>query len=171
MADAITGSLESACALTLRRQLKAQPIALAQCVDDAWASLEAYPETCGLRFANEVPPTAMVTADRHALMTILRNLIRNAAEHAAPAHCTVRLSEAGIEVADDGSGIASADIPFVFERYFRGRLVDSPADETASDRGLGLAIARQMSELYGWRLTAASGDGNGTRFTLDLKPL
>ena len=168
MIDAITGSLESARALTHRQHVGSQPVPLARLVDDAWTSLGTEPQRRGLRFANQVPPATVVDADRHALLTILRNLIRNAAEHASPAQCTVRLTTDGIEVADDGPGIAASDLPFVFDRYYRARLADAPEQAQDDQRGLGLAIARQMANLNGWKLTARSDAGCGTCFVLSL---
>jgi signal transduction histidine kinase len=168
MVDAIASALESARAISLGQGIETQQVNLAGSVDDAWSSLGAYPETRGLRFANQVPSQTLVHADRHALLTILRNLMRNAAEHAAPALCTVRMSEHSIEVADDGPGIAAEDLAFVFDRYYRGRLSDSPDNGTVSDRGLGLAIARQVADLCGWKLTVASERGRGTNFILTL---
>lgn len=169
--DAISGSLESASALSFRERTGAEPVDLARCVDDAWASLAAFSEIGDMRFVNEVPPGTLVTADRHALLTILRNLIRNAAEHAAPGYCAVRATVRGVEVVDNGPGIAAEELPFVFDRYYRGRLADSPDSSGAAaraDRGLGLAIARQIADLQGWKLTVASEIGRGTRFVLDL---
>ena len=166
--DAITGSLESARALTHRQHVESQPVVLSRLVDDAWSSLGTEPQSSGLRFVNDVPPTTVVKADRHALLTILRNLIRNAAEHASPALCTVRLTPDGVEVADDGPGIAAGDLPFVFDRYYRARLADSPEQTQGDERGLGLAIARQVADLNGWRLSAKSEAGCGTSFVLSL---
>jgi signal transduction histidine kinase len=166
--DAITGSLESARALSHRQRFDSQPVELARLVDDAWSSLGSYPQSQGLRFVNAVAPATMVNADRHALLTILRNLIRNAADHAAPALCTVRLTERGVEVADDGPGIAANDLPFVFDRYYRARLADAPDQTEVGDRGLGLAIARQVADLNGWTLSAQSDAGRGTSFVLRL---
>ena len=166
--DAITGSLESARALSHRERFESQPVELARLVDDAWSSLGSYPQSQGLRFVNAVPPATTVNADRHALLTILRNLIRNAAEHAAPALCTVRLTERGLEVMDDGPGIAASDLPFVFDRYYRARLSDAPEQAGSGDRGLGLAIARQVADLNGWTLSARSAPGRGTSFVLQL---
>jgi len=166
--DAITGSLESARALTHRQHVESQPVDLARLVDDAWSSLGTEPQRRGLRFVNKVPPATVVNADRHALLTILRNLIRNAAEHASPALCTVRLTPDGVEVADDGPGIAASDLPFVFDRYYRARLADSPEQAQSGERGLGLAIARQVADLNGWRLSAKSEAGRGTSFVLSL---
>jgi signal transduction histidine kinase len=176
--DAVKAALESARRLSDRRHAQAQPIIdLAACVDDAWASLQALPGTSSLRFANEVAPGTTVAADRHALLTILRNLLRNAVEHAAPAHCAVRYAEGRIEIVDDGPGIAPEDLPFVFDRYYRGRLRDAAGAPPDGERGLGLAIARGIADLYGWQLTvepAAArepGARRGTRFILTLEPI
>jgi signal transduction histidine kinase len=167
MVDAVTASLESARVLARRAHTEAQAIDLAHCVDDAWASLGSYPGINSLRFVNAVPAATIVNADRHALLTILRNLIRNAAEHAAPAQCIVRCTDHGIEVVDDGPGIPAEDLPFVFERYYRGRLADSPGADPG-DHGIGLAIARQVADINGWTLTASSEAGKGARFVLRL---
>lgn len=172
--DAVAGTLQ-----TVHRQEAAPgatPVAvpLADCVDDAWTSLGDLPAARGLTLANEVNRAAQAQADRHALMTILRNLMRNAAEHAAPARCTVTQEGEALVVEDDGPGIPVDELPFVFERYYRGRLADAPVGPDAGDmvgdyeRGLGLAIARQVAQLQGWRLTVGAALPRGTRFTLDL---
>jgi signal transduction histidine kinase len=173
--DSITDALATAASVARREPSNARPVDLARCVDDAWASLESLPGIEQLRFANEVPHASWVRADRHALLTILRNLIRNAVEHAAPARCVVRLTAHGIEVIDDGPGIAAADLPYVFDRYFRGRRVDSPGVPADGERGLGLAIARQVADQNGWALNVepasfdGTGFGRGTRFVLALQ--
>src|SRR5690606_19306678 len=102
----------------------------------------------------------VVSVDRLALMTVLRNLLRNAIEHASPGRCIVSRTPDGLRVADEGPGILPEDQPFVFDRYFRGRLSDSP-DIARTDKGLGLAIARQTSELRGWSLELAPSAGRG----------
>lgn len=174
--DAIAGALESARSLLRERRVAAQPVDLARCVDDAWASLQALPGAERLAFANEVVPGTIVEADRHALLTILRNLFRNAVEHAAPARCAVRYVDGAIEVADDGPGIAPEDLPFVFDRYYRGRMLDTAEAAPDGERGLGLAIARQVADLNGWQLAvepASARDpryAQGTRFILRLGP-
>ena len=66
-----------------------------------------------MSFVNAVAPATMVAADRHSLLTILRNLIRNSAEHAAPAQCIVSYRAHQVEVEDDGPGIAPQDVAFV----------------------------------------------------------
>jgi signal transduction histidine kinase len=165
--DEIAGSLDLAHTLSQRHAQRAEQVELAPCVDAAWASLSGSSDVDRLGFSNEVGAAVRVVADRHALLTILRNLIRNAAEHAAAAHCTVAHTSRGIEVADDGVGIEAEDLPLVFDRYYRGRRVDAPGQE-GGDRGLGLAIARQVADLNGWQLSVESEPGRGTRFILSL---
>ncbi|RPI41951.1 MAG: sensor histidine kinase [Betaproteobacteria bacterium] len=167
MVDAINAALESARVLSRRQRAQSQTIDLAKCVDDAWASLGTHPGTERLRFVNAVPPATLVNADRHALLTILRNLIRNSAEHAAPAKCVVSYRGHSVEVEDDGPGIAPQDLGFVFERYYRGRLGDSPGVEPG-EHGIGLAIARQVADLNNWTLKAISDGVRGARFVLHL---
>lgn len=167
MVDAVTESLESVRLVSLNQAAAAAFVDLRQCVEDAWASVQSDVGIDRLRFVNAIPAGATFAGDRHSLLTILRNLIRNAAEHAAPAACTVSFADGRLEVADDGAGIAADDLPYVFERYYRGRYKDSDG-VSVSDRGLGLAIARQVAELNGWTLAASSEAGRGTRFSLRL---
>jgi len=182
--DALAGAIESARALSGRAREHAAPVALARCVDDAWLTVHAAAARAALTLENRVSPGVSVVADRHALLTIVRNLLQNAAEHAAPARCVVAGDARSLTIEDDGPGIAESDLPHVFERAWRGPRSDlrqSAAAETApgaSDpgpfrtaqpaRGLGLAIARQLAELNGWTLEAEPRVGRGVRFTLSF---
>ena len=167
--DAAASTLESLHALSSSQPGKLERIDLHELVEDAWSSLPQDGDAPPLRLVNEVPRGEVILSDRHALLTILRNLLRNAAEHAGRATCVVRRNGCGLTIADNGPGIAAADLPFVFERYFSGRLNDAPRQE-ASDRGLGLAIAKQSAEVNGWRLSVESTPESGTCFSLNLSP-
>ncbi|MGZ8992839.1 MAG: sensor histidine kinase [Burkholderiaceae bacterium] len=167
--DAAASTLESLHALSSSQPGKLERIDLHELVEDAWSSLPQDGDAPPLRLVNEVPRGEVILSDRHALLTILRNLLRNAAEHAGLATCVVRRNGCGLTIADNGPGIAAADLPFVFERYFSGRLNDAPRQE-ASERGLGLAIARQSAEVNGWRLSVESTPESGTCFSLNLSP-
>lgn len=175
--DAMTSALEAARAMTQPQRSTAQLIDLAQCVNDAWASVQPPSSTTKLTLHNEIPLEHRVQADRHALLTILRNLMRNALEHASAQRCVLRLTERGIEVLDDGVGIAEEELPNIFERYWRGRLRDTAQEQTpaTTERGIGLAIARQLADLNGWRLSAQAASevdprfAQGTCFTLQIQ--
>jgi two-component system sensor histidine kinase BaeS len=70
-----------------------------------------------------------------------------------------------VEVTDTGTGIAAADLPRVFDRFWRA---DHSRDRATRGSGLGLSIARQLARVHGGDLTAASKPGHGSTFTVDL---
>jgi len=71
-----------------------------------------------------------------------------------------------ISVEDTGSGIQHDDLPFVFERFYRGK--QSP-DRIHDGSGLGLAISRALVELHGGQIYVESQPGKGTKFTFSLE--
>lgn len=124
--DAVADSVESTWSLSTAEPARPEALDLAACVDSAWASLQHLNADDRMRLHNLLADSDdRPELDRQALMTILRNLLRNAIEHAAPGTCEVRRTPSGIEIADDGLGIGADDLPHVFDRYFRGRLADS----------------------------------------------
>lgn len=179
-ADLMAGGIASA--ETLSQDLPAvdKEIDLRECLDEAWLALETEARRRGLVFINETPPDMRRVLDPYAFLTVVRNLMRNAAEHAAPATLRVTiLDEHTLAFSDDGPGIPPDALPLLFERYFSARRKDAMADGPASAanenrqsrRGLGLAIARQMCKRKNWALTVESsmeGPGKGTTFFLRL---
>ena len=76
-----------------------------------------------------------------------------------------------LTVADDGPGIPEADLPRIFERFYR---VDKSRTRAARDpggTGLGLAIVKHLIELHGGRATAANRPEGGAVFTIELPSL
>ena len=76
---------------------------------------------------------------------------------------TVRLAGGELTVADQGRGVAEADRPHVFERFYR-----SAEARTQPGSGLGLAIVRQAAERHGGTVTVAGAPGGGALFRLTL---
>lgn len=105
-----------------------------------------------------------VFGDARALERAVLNLLDNAGKWSPPgATVTVRLTDGVITVADQGPGIAEADLPFVFDRFFR-------AEESRNmpGSGLGLAIVRQAAERHGGSVTADKAPGGGALLKLWL---
>jgi signal transduction histidine kinase len=69
-----------------------------------------------------------------------------------------------LQVKDTGSGIAQADLPHIFSRFYRG---DTSRQHNGAS-GLGLAIARSIVEAHGGQIKAESSPGKGTTFTITL---
>lgn len=168
--DAAAQALDTARALSRRAAGPRTPVDLGRCVDDAWLTLGPVAASSELVFENRIPAGVTANVDRHALLTVLRNLLRNAAEHAAPAHCVVDGDATTLTIEDDGPGIPADELPFVFERSWRGARADRCSPAEAGDRGLGLAIVRQVTELQGWSLSVAARERGGVRFVLGFRP-
>ncbi len=110
------------------------------------------------------------TADAAHLERALRNVVRNAIEHSPPGS-GVRLSleidgdAAVVRVADQGSGIAPADLEHIFDRFYRA---DSSRARNGGGSGLGLAIAHWIVERHGGAISAESAPDKGTTIALRL---
>jgi signal transduction histidine kinase len=78
-----------------------------------------------------------------------------------------QLGQVVVRVADEGAGIAAADLPHLFDRLYQAR--DSVAPATSEEgKGLGLAIVKRIVELHRGTVTAASTVGQGTTVTMTL---
>lgn len=127
-----------------------------------------------LRSIDRSPPidlktetSSFVRGDENELYDALCNLVENAMKYApqAPVRVFVRRDgdAAVVDVIDTGPGIALADQPYVFDRFFRG------ADRGDSEGfGLGLAIAKRAVERAGGAIELASEPGKGSRFSMRL---
>ena len=107
--------------------------------------------------------------DSSALERAVLNLLDNAVKF-SPSGSAVRLNvrqvgdgSAVLEVADAGPGIADADLPHVFERFYR-----SSEARTLPGSGLGLAIVKQVAQRHGGTATAGRAPEGGALFTLRL---
>ncbi|MEI6725986.1 MAG: ATP-binding protein [Actinomycetes bacterium] len=106
--------------------------------------------------------------DEQRLAQVLRALVDNAIKF-SPSGSTVTVGAhpedpfVAVVVSDDGPGISSSELPHVFERFHRG----SEERASTSGAGLGLSIARELTEMMGGRIRAESG-GGGAQFTVSL---
>lgn len=112
---------------------------------------------------------ALARADAARLEQVLVNLVENAIKY-TPSGGAVTLhvaAEPGLvvfRVTDTGVGIAAADLPRVFERFYKART--TPANSKRPGTGLGLAIARHLIEAMGGRLWVESAPGAGATFSV-----
>ncbi len=105
-----------------------------------------------------------VAADASKLQQVLVNLLLNAADagaHAVALSAERRADAVAIVCADDGHGIAPADVPRLFEPFFTTR-------PPGAGTGLGLAIAHRIAEEHGGRIEVDSSPGAGATFRLVL---
>lgn len=113
-----------------------------------------------------VAPESTLQTNRSALRLILSNLLKNAIDHTDRGAVTVRYAHGILSITDTGCGIAKADLPHIFERYYRGR----PPQPRHQGSGLGLAIVKQVAERLGWRVSVQSTPGGGSTFQVQFPP-
>jgi len=110
-------------------------------------------------------------ADPEDLQLVWTNLLENAVRYSPEGGSVEVLVEcknggpARVIFEDHGPGISPADLPHVFERFYRA---DASRARATGGFGLGLAIAKALVEAYGGSITAESAVGKGTRMTVEL---
>ena len=143
---------------------------LANLMDDLTSSFSSQAASLGIDLRTSISdPTKELTADYDRLNQVLSNLMSNAIRHTPQAGTisieTVSIpSGVRIAVRDTGSGIPEEDLPFIFDRFWRG-------DKSRTDRdnsGLGLAIAKQLILAHGGTINVESELGKGTTFVIEM---
>jgi two-component system sensor histidine kinase MprB len=115
------------------------------------------------RFSTDLQPSLVVGVPGR-LDRAVSNLLDNAAKWSSPGgEIDVAVRDGEVTVRDHGPGIDEADLPFVFDRFYR-----APTARGLPGSGLGLAIVRQVAESHRGEVVAERAEGGGTRMTLRL---
>jgi two-component system sensor histidine kinase MprB len=137
-----------------------EPIALRPLADDIAARARRRTGREVSVVTDGEPATVMVRP--HMAERALTNLVDNAAKY-SPGAITIAITGNRVEVRDDGPGIAPADQPFVFDRFYR-----SAEARTEPGSGLGLAIVKQIVERHDGSVWATNRDGGGAAVGFEL---
>jgi two-component system, OmpR family, phosphate regulon sensor histidine kinase PhoR len=147
-----------------------RPTALEPIVRAAIASLQAQVEHQGVQVSAAVDPGLRVLADGPSVQRALTNVLDNAVRFSPPggrvtveAQLRADAERVEIVVADEGPGIAPADLDRIFERFYR-----SDRSRSGGGAGLGLAIARHIVEGHGGTISAGNRPHGGTEIRLTL---
>ena len=142
-------------------------------VNEAAETAQILAEAKNLKVESEVPARPVLLAiDRNRIRQLLLNLVTNAVKYTpAGGEIGVGLTEDAdsvqVIVRDTGIGIASGDLPHIFDRFWRA----DPArarDLEGTGTGLGLAITKWIAEAHGGTIAVQSRPGKGTIFTVSL---
>ena len=154
--------------------LKKETVNLVELLADVVTSFSPRAEAEHIKLELEAqgePAVLTITADSGRLDQVLGNLVSNAIRH-TPADGAITLSAEPVDggvclrVSDTGEGIPGEDLPFIFDRFWRGDR--SRAHKGGATSGLGLAISKQLVQAHGGRIRVESEPGKGTTFVIDL---
>ncbi len=130
-------------------------------IDETVEELEERAERAQVALVRQVDPDVELPLRPRMLRVVVENLVENAIRYAGPGTtCRIELSDDGagpeLVVADDGKGVSAADVPRLFERFYR-------ADQARTSRGtgLGLAIVKHVIGAAGGTVDARSAPGEG----------
>ena len=156
-------------------ELKPEPVDLNLIIDNAMTYTSSQVREKNISMHLDLPKNiSSIHADREALQQILIHLLQNAGA-ASPNEGTVRLrvqtrSEDGreyvlLQVSDTGGGIPAEDLPRVFTRLYRA---DNVLIQGVGDTGVGLSIAKTLTEAQNGRIWVETESGKGSTFSVLL---
>ena len=175
--DLTNDVLDLARADARRLDLDLRAVDLSAVVEEVCALLERQASERGVALIAEScgPEGPLVQADLQRLRQVLTNLVGNALKFTDQGRVTVRCvrsgegpsARVGVEVIDTGIGIDEDSLPFVFNEFYQ---VKNDLTRRHGGSGLGLAISRRLSQLMGGDITITSRVGEGSTFTVWLRP-
>lgn len=150
-------------------QLKREPTDLGELIQEVVRSFQARMDDLGVKIDLRVEDIEQLEIDPARIREVLSNLIGNALRY-SPRRGMVKVclteSVVGgegsvlVSVEDNGPGIASDDLPRIFDRFYKS--------SDSGGMGLGLSIAKYLVEAHGGRISAESDFGKGTRISFTL---
>jgi signal transduction histidine kinase len=172
MANLVESLLTLARADEGRFDLHLERVALAPLVREVFETATILGEAVGTTVAMPEPPPAVVLGDPTRLRQLFLNLTTNAIKY-TPKGGIVELTlschdrSVAFSVRDTGVGISAADLPHIFERFYRADRARSRTPEKGGF-GLGLAISQWIAEAHGGSISVRSRLGRGSTFTVTL---
>lgn len=140
------------------------------CVEELKLELEV--KNIEVTFENEVEPWVHVVIDAEQLKRVINNIVGNSVKYLdkKQGRIEIRILDQGefvhISITDNGAGIASQDIPFIFDRFYRA---DASRNSKKGGSGLGLAISKKVIEDHSGQIWVQSELGKGTTITFSLR--
>ena len=140
------------------------------CSEDLSLDLEAKNVEFG--YFNYVEPEVKVIADPEQIKRVVHNIVNNSVKYMDKdkPKINLRVKDVGdfvqVEIEDNGKGIASKDLPNVFERFYR---TDASRNSSKGGSGIGLSIVKKIIEEHGGKIWATSREHTGTTMYFVLR--
>lgn len=154
-------------------RLDRQPLDLREIAAEVVDAMQAQARLGGVSLELHAGELTPLPLDGARIERAIANLVRNALDHTpAGGRVSVALTPSGsvaeVRVADSGEGIEAADLPYIWNRFYRAEKSRRRRPGVAGGAGLGLAIVRGIVEAHGGSVHVASAPGAGATFTLRL---
>ena len=133
------------------------------CADDLHMELDA--KGVSFTYHNTMEEDCKVIVDPEQLRRVINNIVSNSLKYMdkPKGRVTMVLKDVGdfvqIELGDNGKGIASKDLPYIFDRFYR---TDASRNSSKGGSGIGLSIVKKIVEEHGGNIWATSEEGAGT---------
>jgi len=134
------------------------------CIEELGMDLEN--QHIRLDYSNFVDPDVLIIADPEQLGRIIHNIVSNSVKYMradVPSKIAIVIKDVGdfvqIEITDNGKGIATHDLPYVFDRFYRA---DTSRNSAAGGSGIGLSIVKKIIEDHGGKIWVTSKENEGT---------
>ncbi|MCL5291873.1 MAG: ATP-binding protein [Actinobacteria bacterium] len=146
------------------------PVSLGEIVQEVVQSFTHLASEKGIELSAEIEKDLpSITGDPSLLRTLVENLVENAVKYTAKGSVRVGVLKDGskvvLSVRDTGPGIAEADLPRIFERFYR---VDKDRSRATGGTGLGLSIAKHIAENHSARIRVVSSQDSGSIFRVEF---
>lgn len=152
-------------------EMERHPIQIGAVIDAALDDSDIGEANVRKELAEELPS---IMGDEEALKSALQNLFTNAVKY-SDKPCSLSVSARStngnrgpgveIEIEDHGRGIPPADLPHIFEPFYRGQVA---RDEQIEGSGIGLSLVKHVVDAHGGSIRVTSPEGGGSRFTVLL---
>lgn len=140
------------------------------CVDEIGMDLESH--GIELKYMNYLDRETRIIADPEQLKKVINNIIGNSVKYMNKEKGVINIrlrseeSSVIIEIEDNGSGISGADIPYIFDRFYRA---DRSRNSSGGGSGIGLSIVKKIVEDHGGRVWAQSHENTGTTILMEFR--
>ena len=149
-----------------KMELRLSDFNLTECMKQWIKLFSASAQKKHITISMDAPDTIMLRADQDKIERICYNLLSNALKYTSEGgEISLMAKEEGgrvmISVADNGCGISSDELPYIFDRFYQ-------AKNAGRGTGIGLAIVKAFTELHHGEVSATSIEGKGSTFTIHI---
>jgi len=133
------------------------------CIEEIGIDLET--RGIGLAYYNYTDKDVVIIADPEQIRRVINNIVGNSTKYMNKSHgfINIRIKDVGdfiqVEIEDNGRGIPAKDLPYVFDRFYRG---DVSRNSATGGSGIGLSIVKKIIEDHGGKIWATSKEDTGT---------